>query len=38
MDKWGNWITSWGTYGRERDQLRLPKLLPNRTARTSDGQ
>ena len=27
MDKWGNWITSWGTYGREPDQLRLPHNL-----------
>ena len=27
MDKWGNWITSWGSYGREDGQLRLPHNL-----------
>ena len=27
MDKHGNWITSWGSYGREDGQLRLPHNL-----------
>ena len=27
MDKWGNWIASWGSYGREDGQLRLPHNL-----------
>ena len=27
MDKHGNWIKSWGTYGTDNDQLRLPHNL-----------
>ena len=27
MDKWGNWITSWGSFGREQGQLRTPHNL-----------
>ena len=27
MDKWGNWLKSWGSYGREDGQLRLPHNL-----------
>ena len=27
MDKWGNWLTSWGSYGSEDGQLRLPHNL-----------
>ena len=27
MDKWGNWLKSWGSYGSEDGQLRLPHNL-----------
>ena len=27
MDKWGNWLKTWGSYGNEDDQLRLPHSL-----------
>ena len=27
MDKWGNWLKSWGSYGRGPEQLRLPHNL-----------
>jgi hypothetical protein len=27
MDKWGNWLKSWGSYGNEPGQFRLPHAL-----------